>query len=274
MDVKSAFLNGEINELVYIEQPLEFEDPRNPNHVYRLKKTLYGLKQAPRAWYERLSRFLIKQGFKRGMVDTTLFTKDIDGDLFICQTYVDDIIFGSTNDALSHEFTTMMSREFEMSMIGELNFFLGFQIKQMNHRTFVSQDKYLKDILKKFDMENCKSNKTLMTTNAHLNIDVEGKSVDQSLYRSMIGSLFYLTTSRPDIMFSVCLCAHFQANPNESHLFSLKRIIRYLKHTPNICLWYPKGVNPTLVGFSDSDFARSLVDRKSTSELATFSGVL
>jgi hypothetical protein len=168
----------------------------------------------------------------------------------------------------------MMSREFEMFMIGELNFFLGFQIKQMDHRTFVSQDKYLKYILKKFDMENCKSNKIPMTTNAHLNIDVEGKSVDQSLYRSMIGSLLYLTTSRPDIMFSVCLCAHFQANPNESHLFSLKRIIRYLKHTPNIGLWYPKGVNPTLIGFSDSDFARSLVDRKSTSELATFSGVL
>jgi hypothetical protein len=127
MDVKSAFLNGEINELVYVEQPPRFEDPRNPNHVYRLKKVLYGLKQAPRAWYERLSGFLIKLDFKQGMVDTILFTKDIDGDLFICQIYVDDIIFGSTNDALSHEFATMMSREFEMSMIGELNFFLGFK---------------------------------------------------------------------------------------------------------------------------------------------------
>jgi hypothetical protein len=112
------------------------------------------------------------------MVDTNLFTKDIDGDLFICQTYVDDIIFGLTNDALSHEFATMMSREFEMSMIGELNFFLGFQIKQMDHGTFVSQDKYLKDILKKFDMENCKPNRTPMATNAHLNLDVEGKPVD------------------------------------------------------------------------------------------------
>jgi hypothetical protein len=173
MDVKSAFLNGEINELVYIEQPPGFEDPWNPNHVYRLKKALYGLKQAPRAWYGRLSRFLVKQGFKRGMVDTILLTKDINGDLFICQIYVDDIIFGSTNDALSHEFAAMMSREFEMSMIGELNFFLGFQIKQVDHGTFVSQDKYLKDILKKFDMENCKPNKTPMATNAHLNLDVE-----------------------------------------------------------------------------------------------------
>jgi hypothetical protein len=165
------------------------------------------------------------------MVDTTLFTKDIDGDLFICQIYVDDIIFDSTNDALSHEFATMISREFEMSMIDELNFFLGFQIKQMDHKTFVSQNKYLKDILKKFDMKNYKPNKTPMATNAHLHLDVEGKLVNQSLYRSMIGSLFYLTASRPDIMFSVCLCARFQANPKELHLKALKRILRYLKHT-------------------------------------------
>jgi hypothetical protein len=178
MDMKSAFFNGEINELVYVEQPPGFEDPMNPNHVYRLKNALYGLKQAPRAWYERLSGFIIKHGFKRAMVDTTLFTNDIDADLFIYQIYVDNIIFGSTNYALSHEFATMMSREFEISMIGELNFFLGFQIKQMDHGTFVSQDKYLKDILKKFDMENCKPNRTPMATNAHLNLDVEGKPVD------------------------------------------------------------------------------------------------
>ena len=142
----------------------------------------------------------------------------------------------------------------------------------MDHGTFVSQDKYLKDILKKFDMENCKPNKTPMATNAHLNLDVEGKSVDQSLYHFMIGSLLYLTASRPDIMFSVCLCARFQANPKESHLSALKRILRYLKHTPNIGLWYPKGANPTLIGFSDSDFAGSLVDRKSTSRACHFLG--
>jgi hypothetical protein len=204
------------------------------------------------------------------MVDTILFTKDIYGDLFICQIYVDDIIFDSTNDALSHEFATMMSRKFEMSMTDELNLFLGFQIKQMDYGTFVSQDKYLKDILKKFDMENCKLNKTPMATNAHLNLDVEGKLVDQSFYRSMIGSLLYLTASRSDIMFSVCLCARFQANPKESHLKALKRILRYLKHTPNIGLWYPKGANSILVGFSDSDFAGSLVDRKSTSGACHF----
>jgi hypothetical protein len=265
MDVKSAFLNGFINELVYVEQPPGFEDPRNPNHVYRLHKALYGLKQAPRAWYERLRDFLIMQGFKIGRVDTTLFTKDVNGDLFICQIYVDDIIFGSTNDLLSHEFATMMSREFEMSMIGELTFFLGFQVKQMKEGTFIYQEKYTKDILKKFKMDECKPIKTPMATNGHLDLDVDGKPVDQSLYRSMIGSLLYLTASRPDIMFSVCLCARFQANPKESHLSAVNRILRYLKHTPSIGLWYPKGASLDLLGYSDSDFAGSRVDRKSTS---------
>jgi len=265
MDVKSAFLNGYINELVYVEQPPGFEDPRNPNHVYRLHKALYGLKQAPRAWYERLRDFLIMQGFKIGRVDTTLFTKDIDGELFVCQIYVDDIIFGSTNEAFSHEFGKMMSREFEMSMIGELNFFLGFQIKQLREGTFIYQEKYTKDLLKKFEMGDCSSKRTPMATNCHLDADKNGKPVDQSNYRSMIGSLLYLTASRPDIMFSVCLCARFQAAPKESHRKAVFRILRYLKHTPSVGLWYPKGARFYLLGYSDSDFAGCRVDRKSTS---------
>ena len=149
MDVKSAFLNGFINELVFVEQPPEFEDPRYPNHVYRLHKALYRLKQAPRAWYERLRDFLINKGFKIGRVDTTLFTRIINEELFVCQIYVDDIIFGSNNPTLCKEFRDMMAREFEMSMIGELNFFLGFQIKQLKEGTFIHQEKYTRDILKK-----------------------------------------------------------------------------------------------------------------------------
>ena len=126
MDVKSAFLNGFINELVYVDQPPGFEDPRYPNHVYRLSKALYGLKQAPRAWYEWLRDFLIEKGFTIGKVDTTLFTKKLDGHIFICQVYVDDIIFGSSNEDSCKEFGEVMLKEFEMSMIGELTFFLAF----------------------------------------------------------------------------------------------------------------------------------------------------
>ncbi|WVZ97695.1 hypothetical protein U9M48_043209 [Paspalum notatum var. saurae] len=265
LDVKSAFLNGYINELVYVDQPPGFEDPRKPNHEYRLHKALYGLKQAPRAWYERLRDFLIMQGFKISKVDMTLFTKDVNGDLFICQIYVDDIIFGCTNEKLSHEFGAMMSREFEMSMIGELNFFLGFQIKQVKGGIFIHQENYCRDLLKKFKMGDCKPISTPMSMNEHLDVDVDGKPVDQSTYRSMIGSLLYLTASRPDIMFSVYLCARFQAAPKESHLTAVKRILRYLKHTPSIGLWYPEGAKLELLGYSDLDFAGYHVDRKSTS---------
>jgi hypothetical protein len=136
--VKSAFLNGYINELVYVEQPPIFEDDKKPDHVYKLKKALYSLKQAPRAWYERLRDFFLSKGFKMGKVDTTLFTKKIGIDLFVLQIYVDDIIFGSTNQNFCEEFEKMMANEFEMSMIGELSYFLGFQIKQIKNDTFVS----------------------------------------------------------------------------------------------------------------------------------------
>jgi hypothetical protein len=236
MDVKSAFLNGKISELVYVEQPPGFEDRTKPNHVYKLSKALYGLKQAPRAWYERLRDFLLSKGFKIGKVDTTLFTRKIRNDIFICQIYVDDIIFGSTNEDFCKKFGEMMSREFEMSMIGELSFLLGLQIKQLKEGTFVCQSKYVKDILKKFGMEDAKPIKTPMATNGHLDLDEGGKSVDLKLYRSMIGSLLYLTASRPDIMFSVCMCARFQAAPKECHLTAVKRIMRYLKYSPNLSL--------------------------------------
>jgi hypothetical protein len=150
MDVKSTFLNGYINEEVYIEQPSCFKDDEKPDHVYKLTKALYGLKQAPRAWYERLRDFLLSKRFMMGKVDTTLFTKKIGKDLFVLQIYVDDIIFGSTNQDFCKEFGKIMANEFEMSMIGELSYFLGLQIKQLKNGTFVSQDKYIKDMLKKF----------------------------------------------------------------------------------------------------------------------------
>jgi hypothetical protein len=193
-----------------------------------------------------------------------LFTKKIGNDILICQIYVDDIIFGSTNEDFCKEFREMMSREFEMSMIGELSFFLGLQIKQLKEGTFVCQSKYVRDILKKFGMEDEKPIKTPMATNGYLDLDEGGKPVDLKLYRSTIGSLLYLTASRPDIMFSVCMCARFQAAPKECHLTAVKRIMRYLKYSPNI-LWYPNGAQFELVGFLDSDYAGCKVHRKSTS---------
>jgi len=163
-----------------------------------------------------------------GKVDTTLFTKKIGKDLFVLQIYVDDIIFGSTNQEFHEEFGNMMGNEFEMSMIGDLSYFLGLQIKQLKNGTFVSQGKYIKDMLKKFGMDNAKSISTPMGTNGSLDSDTSGNMVDQKLYRSMIGSLIYVTASRPGVMFSVCMCARFQASTRESHLKATKRILRYL----------------------------------------------
>jgi hypothetical protein len=156
MDVKSAFLNDPIKEEVYVEQPPGFEDSEYPSHVYKLSKVLYGLKQAPRAWYECLRDFLITNGFKVGKADPTLFTKTIARDLFICQIYVDVIVFGSTNKSSCEEFSRIMIQKFEMSMMRELKYFLEFQIKQLQEGTFIYQTKYIQGILKKFGMKNAK----------------------------------------------------------------------------------------------------------------------
>jgi hypothetical protein len=179
----------------YVEQPPDFEDSEYPNHVYKLLKALYGLKQAPRAWYECLRDFLITNGFKVGKADHTLFTKNIAKDLFVCQIYVDDIISGSTNKPTCEEFSRIMIQKFEMSMMEELKYFLGFQVKQLQEGIFISQTKYIQDILTKFGMKDAKPIKTPMGTNGHLDLNTGGKSLDQKVYQSMIGSLLYLCAS-------------------------------------------------------------------------------
>ncbi|GJV57324.1 retrovirus-related pol polyprotein from transposon TNT 1-94 [Tanacetum coccineum] len=272
MDVKSAFLNGVINEEVYVAQPPGFIDFAKPNYVYKLKKALYGLKQAPKAWYDRLKAFLIKHNYSMGMVDNTLFTKKKDSNIIIVQIYVDDIIFGSTCQEMCDDFAKIMHDEFEMSMMGELNFFLGLQIKQLNDGIFFNQSKYIKEMLKKFGLEDSKPMKTPMSTETKLTRDEEGESVDNTKYRGMIGSLLYLTASRPDIMFSVCLCARFQEDPKTSHLEAVKRIFRYIKGTMHLGLWYPKGSGIETIVYADSDHAGDYVDRKSTSGVCTFMG--
>ena len=149
----------------------------------------------------------------------------------------------------------MMANESEISMIGELSYLLGLQIKQMKNGIFMSQGKYIKDMLKKFGMNEAKAISTPMGTNGNLDSDASGNMVDQKLYWSMIGSLLYVTASRSDVIFSVCMCAKFQASPRESHLKVTNKILRYLKHTQNVSLWYSKGAKFELVGYSDLDYA-------------------
>ncbi|GJY35139.1 retrovirus-related pol polyprotein from transposon TNT 1-94 [Tanacetum coccineum] len=272
MDVKSAFLNGFINEEVYVAQPPGFVDFEKPNHVFKLKKALYGLKQAPKAWYDRLKAFLLDHLYTMGLVDNTLFTKKRNSHIIIVQIYVDDIIFGSTCQELCDDFSKIMHDEFEMSMMGELNFFLGLQIKQLEDGIFFNQSKYVKEMLKKFGLEDSKPIKTPMSSETKLTRDEDGEPIDDTKYRGMIGSLLYLTASHPNIMFSICLCARFQEAPKTSQLEAVKKIFQYIKGTSHLGLWYPKGTILETIVYADSDHVGDYVDRKSTSGVCTFVG--
>ncbi|GJU04039.1 retrovirus-related pol polyprotein from transposon TNT 1-94 [Tanacetum coccineum] len=197
IDVKSAFLNGKIAEEVYVEQPPRFENSEFLDYVCKLDKDLYGLKQAPRAWYETLSTFLIQYKFVRGTIDNTLFTYKTKSDVIIVQIYVDDIIFGSTSDKMSKQFAKLTTKKYEISMMGELAYFLGFQIKQDSKGISIFQEKYVKDLLKKYDIVDCALVKCPMLPPNNLGPNESEISVNETLY---------------------------QANPKESHLVAVKKI--------------------------------------------------
>ncbi|KAK2444948.1 putative mitochondrial protein [Trifolium repens] len=272
MDVKSAFLNGYLHEEVYVEQPKGFTDPVYPNHVYKLKKALYGLKQAPRAWYERLTQFLVGQGYRKGGSDQTLFVKQVKGKFMIAQIYVDDIVFGGMSNTMVQHFVQQMQSEFEMSLVGELTYFLGLQIKQMEDTIFICQSKYARNIVRKFGLDNASHKRTPAPTHLKLTKDEQGVGVDQSMYRSMIGSLLYLTASRPDITFAVGVCARYQSEPKVSHLNQVKRILKYVNGTCDYGMMYSHCEDSSLCGYCDADWAGSADDRKSTSGGCFFLG--
>ncbi|GKA86810.1 retrovirus-related pol polyprotein from transposon TNT 1-94, partial [Tanacetum coccineum] len=225
MDVKTAFLNGNLREEVYVSQPDGFVDPDKPNYVYKLKKALYGLKQAPRAWYDMLSSFLISNDFSKGLVDPTMFICREGKELLLVQIYVDDIIFAASTPELCDLFAKIMCSKFKMSMMVD----------------------------------------TPMVEKSKLDEDKEGKAVDLSHYRGMIGTLLYLTASRPDLQFAICMCARYQARPTKKHLNEVKRIFRYLKGTVHRGLWYPKDSSIALTAFADADHAGCQDTRRSTS---------
>ena len=192
--------------------------------------------------------------------------------MILVQIYVDDIIFGSPSEKLSKEFTEIMSQRFEMSMMGKMTFFLGLEVQQQRSGISICQSKYISDLLVKYSLSDCKPASTPVSKTDKLHADPTGTDVNHSLYRGMIGSLLYLTASRPDIMFGTILCARFQANPEESHLMAVKRIFRYLKGTQNLALWYPRDSAFELFGYTDSDYAGCNLDKKSTSGGCHFLG--
>ncbi|GJX79833.1 putative ribonuclease H-like domain-containing protein [Tanacetum coccineum] len=218
MDVKTAFLNGILREEVYVSQPDGFVDQDNLNHVYKLKKALYGLKQAPRTWYDLLSKFLLSHEFSKGTVDPLLFIQRQGKDILLVQIYVDDIIFASTTPKLCDQFSKIMCSKFKMSMMGKISFFLGLQISQSPKGIFINQSKYALESLKKYGIESSNPVDTPMVEKSKLDEDTQGKSVDPTHYRGMVGTLMYLTASTPDLTFVVCIYAQYQAKPTEKHL--------------------------------------------------------
>ncbi|GJY61534.1 retrovirus-related pol polyprotein from transposon TNT 1-94 [Tanacetum coccineum] len=272
MDVKTAFLNGDLQEEVFVSQPEGFEDQENPTHVYRLKKALYGLKQAPRAWYDTLSKFLLANNFFKGAVDPTLFTRKSGKHILLVQIYVDDIIFASTDHNACHIFSKEMNSKFQMSMMGQMSFFLGLQVSQSPRGIFINQAKYALETLKKYGMDLSDPVDTPMVDRLKLDEDLMGIPVDQTRFRGMVGSLMYLTASRPDLVFAVCMCARYQAKPTKKHFEAIKRVFRYLKGTINMGLWYPKDNAMSLTAYADADHAGCQDSRRSTSGSAQFLG--
>nr|GEZ50386.1 retrovirus-related Pol polyprotein from transposon TNT 1-94 [Tanacetum cinerariifolium] len=232
MDVKTAFLNGELKEKVYASHTEGFVDPDHPTHVYRLKKALYGLKQAPRAWYDTLSRFYLDNKFSKGAVDPTLFTRKTGKHILLVQIYVDDIIFAS------------------------IDLKACLQVSQSPEGIFINQSKFALEILKKFGMDSCDPVNTPMVDRLKLDEDPFGIPVDQTRFHSMVGSLMYLTASRLDLVFAVCMCARYQASPTKKHLEALK--------------WNSKDTTMALTAYADADHAGCQDTRRSTSGSSQF----
>ncbi|XP_050139286.1 uncharacterized mitochondrial protein AtMg00810-like [Malus sylvestris] len=258
--------------LVYIQQPSGYEIKRHEDKVLKLKKALYGLKQAPRAWNSRIDKYFQENNFIKCPHEHTLYVKVKDEDILIVCLYVDDLILTGSNPSMYEEFKRVMIKEFEMTDIGLMAYYLGIEVKQNEEGIFISQESYTKEILKKFKMEECKPISTPVECGVKLTKHDEGESVDPTFYKSLVGSLRYLTCTRPDILNAVRLVNRYMENPTTTHLKTAKRILRYLKGTVNFGLFYSSSDNYKLVEYSDSDWAGNSDNRKSTTGFVFFIG--
>jgi hypothetical protein len=273
MDVKSAFLNGNLEEEVYVEQPAGFVVKGEEEKVCRLKKALYGLKQAPRAWNSRIDGYLSQKGFTKCPYEHALYVKkNLHGRIMFVCLYVDDILFTGDDPTMIQDFKQSMVKEFEMTDLGLLAYFLGLEVKQCSNGIFVSQAKYATEVLKKFAMEDCDPADNPVEYGTRLTKEGEGDLVNPTYYKSIVGCLRYLTCTRPDILFGVGLVSRYMERPRSSHLKAAKRILRFIKGTLNYGLCYSSSQNFQITGYSDSDWAGSLEDRKSTTGFIFFMG--
>ncbi|KAI5343342.1 hypothetical protein L3X38_011218 [Prunus dulcis] len=269
VDVKSAFLNGVLQEEVYVNQPEGFVIKGKEDKVYRLHKALYGLKQAPRAWYGEIDSYFTQCGFVKSSSEATLYTK-VRGDkeILIVSIYVDDIVYTGSSQALLAEFKEDMTAKYEMTDLGLLHHFLGMGVVQTESSIFLHQKKYASTLLSKFGLTECKSVTTPLVATEKLAKDDGSGAANEEQYRSIVGSLLYLTATRPDIMYASSLLARFMHCPTNRHYGTAKRVLRYIKGTLDYGLEYVKGKSSFLIGYCDSDWGGSVGDCKSTSGYA------
>ncbi|KAM1024520.1 hypothetical protein ACFX2C_037789 [Malus domestica] len=270
LDVSNAFLHGTLTESVFMQQPPGFEDPTYPHHVCHLHRSLYGLKQAPRAWYDKLHNALHSLGFHGSKSDHSLFIKSSSTPVFIL-VYVDDILVTGPSPAACQQVITQLSALFPIKDLGALHYFLGIEVKRSSSGLFISQTKYILDLLAKAKMDGAKPCSTPLSTTKldHLSPLLDNASE----YRSLVGALQYLTWTRPDLSFAVNLVCQFMHNPRLSHLQAVKRILRYLKGSLDLGLWFPKSSQvPSIQAFSDADWAGCSLDRRSTGGYCVYFG--
>ncbi|CAL5368182.1 unnamed protein product [Camellia sinensis] len=265
MDVKSAFLNGYLEEEIFVEQPEGFAFQGQEEKVYRRKKALYGLKQAPRSWYSRIDAHLVNLGFEKSLSESTLYIKKADDEILVVSLYVDDLLVTGSSKELIDKFKEEMKDVFEMTDLGRMTFFLGMQVHQKQNEIFLCQHKYAKEILKKFNMQECKPTATPMNQKEKFCKEDGAEKVDERLYRSLIGCLMYLTATRPDIMHAVSLLSRYMHCASEIHFQAAKRILRYVKGTIDSGIRFSQVKNFNLHGYSDSDWAGCVDDMRSTS---------
>ena len=258
LDVKSAFLNGILQEEIYVERPEGFVKKGEQAKVFLLTKALYGLKQAPRAWYSKIDEHLLSLGFKKSLSEATLYVKHQNNDVLIVSLYVDDLLLTGNNARLVEDFKQEMMKGFEMTDLGLMTFFLGMEIKQAEHEVFICQKKYAKGILKKFKLEECKAASTPMNQKEKLCKEDGADKVDEGYFRSLIGCLMYLTATHPDILNVVSILSRLMHCASELHLRAAKRVIRYIKGTSYFSVKFTRSKEFKLVGFSDSDWGGSI----------------
>ena len=250
LDVKSAFLNGTLEEEVFVKQPPGFEIKGKEDKVFRLHKALYGLKQAPRAWNKRIDSFLIKESFHKCEKEHGIYVRKNDKeDMIILCLYVDDLLITGSNPLAIEKFKERLKLEFEMTDLGLLSYFLGMEFKKAKELLIMHQQKYTTDLLKRFQMMSCNPASTPVEPGLKLVKDESEKSVDSTLFKQVVGSLRYLCNTRPDISFAVGLISRFSDDPKASHWAAAKRILRYLRGTLSYGILFTKEADQD--GFTD-----------------------